>query len=385
MSFHTSIDSVRFTHGWAQLPSGRWVCRLPPTDADHPGLFAIVDYSTALELAARHRIRLIRPDTLIELNEHGFRIDPVTLPDAAQRMADPRRPGETAQAHLQRLLVNMSTFDWASRHAAAVMAELSATDWDHVLPVANVGKPWVEGALPGKSKLMGWSRSKTAHSLSPDAFGEWRQPLQNAHNRQHADYSSIPAFECDEEPTWIGQVVAATTAATAPTPPATALTATSFPESAVLKAISELGTRETSGNNDGVQIGKFFSGATRRGADGRERPTGWVPGWDWCAAFFGWCGGQGWRIAVHEYVTDAKAAGRFRALDAGYTPKRGDAVILSRGGHDPLKGGLGHICRVEIAPDAQKAFVTIGGNEENRVKRTQRNLTDADLRGFVEE
>lgn len=375
MNFRTSIDSLRFEHGWAQLPSGRWVCRLPPVDADNPGLFAIVDYQTALEIAARHRVRLIRPDTVIELNEHGLRIDPVILPDAAQRMADPRRPGETQQAHVQRLLLNMSTLDWVRRHAAGVMAELHAMDWDQVLPVANVGKPWVDGALPGKSKLMGWSRNKTASGLGPDDFGDWYQPLQNAHNRQHVDYSSVPAFECDEEPTWIGHVAAAAPASTAPP----------FPESAVLKAISELGTHEATGQNDGAQIAKFFSGATRRGQNGRERPTGWASGWDWCAAFYGWCGGQGWRIAVHEYVTDAKTAGSFRARGAGYAPKRGDGVILARGSHDPLLGGLGHICRIETAPDAQGAFLTIGGNEENRVKRTNRTLADADLRGFLVE
>lgn len=351
------------------------MCRLPPIDAENPGLFAIVDYQTALDIAAQNRVRLIRPDTVIELNEHGFRVEPVTLPDAAQRTADPRRPGETQQAHLQRLLRNMSTLDWARRHAAGVMAELDAGGWDETLPVANVGKPWVDGALPGKSKLMGWSRRKDSAGLGPSDFADWYQPLQNAHNRAHVDYSSIPAFECDEEPLWLG-AAAPPSAQPAPAP---------FPESAVLKAISELGTTESTGHNDGEQIAKFFLGAKRRGPDGRERPTGWRSGWEWCAAFYGWCGGRGWRIAVHEYVTDAKAQARFHAAGSNYSPKRGDGVILSRGGQDPMHGGLGHVCRIESAPDAQGTFVTIGGNEENKVKRTTRRLTDAELRGFLDE
>ena len=58
--------------------------------------------------------------------------------------------------------------------------------------------------------------------------------------------------------------------------------------------------------------------------------------------------------------------------------------MLSRGGQNPDQGGLGHICRIEVEPGAADAYTTIGGNENNCVKRTARTLQDNDLRGFLE-
>jgi hypothetical protein len=370
--YETPIAAVRFgITGWAQLPSGRWVNRLPPLDTSNPGLFAVLDYQSTLLVAARDKLRLIRPDTLVELNQHGLRIEPVILPDAAQRVATPRRPGEKQADYEGRLRVDMSSLDWVRRHAEGVWAELHAEGWDGTLPVANAGKPWVDGAPAGKSRLMGWSKRASSSKLGPNDFSDWYQPLQVAHNREHKDYSSLPAFESDLEPTWLLL------------PEPVSADPQLFPETAVLKAISELGTRETTGHNDGAQIAKFFSGATRL-INGVEKRTGWASGWEWCAAFYGWCGGRGWRIAVHEYVTDAKKSGTWRARDSGYAPKRGDGVVLSRANQDPTRGGLGHICRIETSPDAAGAYVTIGGNEDNQVKRTTRSLEQAELRGFLE-
>ena len=366
----TPIDAVRFGDtGWARLPSGRWVSRLPPLDTSNAGLFAVLDYKSTMAVAERDRVRLIRPDTVVELNLNGFRIDPVILPDAAQRAATPRQPGETSAAYEGRLRVNMSSLEWVRRHAEGVWAELHAAGWNGDLPVANAGKPWVDGAPANHSRLMGWSKHASASKLGPNDFSDWYQPLQVAHNREHKDYSSLPAFESDVEPTWLGVSVLASVS--------------DFPESSVLKALSELGTRESTGHNDGEQIAKFFSGATRL-INGVEMRTGWASGWEWCAAFYGWCGGRNWRIAVHEYVTDAKKADRWRAHNSGYSPKRGDGVVLSRSNQDPTRGGLGHICRIETPPNDAGEYVTIGGNEDNQVKRTTRTLQQADLCGFLE-
>ena len=52
---------------------------------------------------------------------------------------------------------------------------------------------------------------------------------------------------------------------------------------ALARAVSQLGVREATGRNDGPQIARYFAGATRGG-----KKTGFVPGWNWCAAFAGW-------------------------------------------------------------------------------------------------
>jgi hypothetical protein len=353
------------------------VSRLPPIDTNTTGLFAVVDYETALLVAQRDKVRIIRPDTLIELNAHGFRIEPVILPDAAQRAAIPREPGETRLDYEKRLRVNMSSLEWTRRHAEGVWAELAAAQWNGELPVANAGKPWVDGAPPEHARLMGWSKSEHSRTLGPQDFADWHQPLQVAHSRKYADYSSLPAFESDVEPTWLDQVHEQAGAITL------ADSAETLAEAAILKATSELGTRESTGHNDGEQIGKYFVGATRL-INGVERRTGWSSGWEWCAAFYGWCGGLGWRIAVREYVEDARKAKTWRPRDSGYVPKRGDGVVLARNGSDPVQGGLGHICRVETAPNGDGQYSAIGGNENNMVKSTPRKLQDADLRGFLE-
>ena len=53
---------------------------------------------------------------------------------------------------------------------------------------------------------------------------------------------------------------------------------------ALARAVSQLGVSEATGHNDGPQIARYFAGATRGG-----KRTGFVPGWNWCAAFSGWC------------------------------------------------------------------------------------------------
>lgn len=143
-------------------------------------------------------------------------------------------------------------------------------------------------------------------------------------------------------------------------------------------AKTQLGVREATGRNDGAAIAAYFDGCTRRSPNGVEARTGWATGWDWCAAFASWCGyralgaGQtaphGRRIAVWELVRDALEAGRFDDVSAwGSGPRPGDLVIWQRAGDPRKPGQTGHVSRCESFTGGR--LVTIGGNEENRVRR----------------
>ena len=149
-------------------------------------------------------------------------------------------------------------------------------------------------------------------------------------------------------------------------------------------ARTQLGVREASGKNDGAQIAQYFDGSTRL-TNGKELPTGWLPGWEWCAAFASWCGWRasgsgeqpphGRRIAVWELVRDARQLGRFDEISAwGRGPRPGDLVVWRRSGDPRIEGQTGHVSRC-ISWDGV-SLRTIGGNEENRVREAD---TSADL------
>lgn len=149
------------------------------------------------------------------------------------------------------------------------------------------------------------------------------------------------------------------------------------------KAIAELGVAEIPGVRSNPRIDEYLSVAIRGG-----RPLG-LRGDDqfsWCACFFSWCGlpdGMAPRAAVSELVADAKALGHWRPADVFHAPQPGDAAIYSRAGGDPRRGGLGHVARVEIPPDADGVYTTIDGNSDNRVRRNRRVLTDRTLLGWI--
>lgn len=158
------------------------------------------------------------------------------------------------------------------------------------------------------------------------------------------------------------------------------------------RARSQLGVQEATGNNDGAQIAQFFAGATRI-VGGREKPTGWSPGWEWCAAFASWCAFEarqgaelvphGWRIAVWELVRDARASGAWRdwtAVPAG-GPRPGDLVIFRRNGDPREPGQTGHVARC-VFWDGQR-LVTIGGNENNAVTEQDNAVRLGDVVGFI--
>jgi hypothetical protein len=200
----------------------------------------------------------------------------------------------------------------------------------------------------------------------------------NAHNRAHSDYGTKCMLQTRDTPT-------ASIDSGPPTEPGGA------GARALARAVSQLGVREETGRNDGEQIARYFSGATRR-INGVERPTGWRSGWEWCAAFYGWSGGPGWRIAVHEYVSDAIAANTWRPIGSGYVPRPGDALILCRWTtedgirvlSDPTRGQNGHIARVESYHPEAGIVIAIGGNEHNAVSRTERRIDDVLIRGYIQ-
>lgn len=98
----------------------------------------------------------------------------------------------------------------------------------------------------------------------------------------------------------------------------------------------------------------------------------------WCAAAASsWCDWLTPRCAVHELVTDARAAGTWRDV-AGYAPALGDLEIYSREGGDPRKGGLGHVAIVGTGAER------IGGNEANAVRRRLATLPGQQVVGWVQ-
>ena len=141
-------------------------------------------------------------------------------------------------------------------------------------------------------------------------------------------------------------------------------------------ARSQLGVREATGRNDG-DVATYFDGATRR-VLGRELPTGWQSGWDWCAAFASWCGWRaaapggcspphGRRIAVWELVRDARELGRWDDVERlPLRPRPGDLLVWRRSGDPRIEGQTGHVSRC-VSWDGSR-LTTIGGNEENRVR-----------------
>lgn len=157
--------------GWGRLPSGLEVTRIPLVDADHdlPGcqpLFARLTYADALIVAEREGARLISPEVLRELGNHGLQLTPY--------LGTPR--AETDIEHSQ-------------RHDAEVWRQLGALEWNGLEPVSGAGKHWVAGAPPGRSRLMGWDRDGAGPGKAL-----W-QELAVAHNRDHHDDGTTTMLE----------------------------------------------------------------------------------------------------------------------------------------------------------------------------------------------
>jgi hypothetical protein len=147
---------------------------------------------------------------------------------------------------------------------------------------------------------------------------------------------------------------------------------------------------ERKGPNSSPEIAAWLAPAARRETGVELR----LASGEWCAAFA--CAAaravslpaepvpHGYRAAGIEIEQDAEENGCFRSATLardGWDPAEGDLVILTRAG----AGWERHICRfVRWIDRAAGRFETIGGNESNAVRLSERLLSDPALRGFVE-
>lgn len=169
LPYQAAVDE----HGWARLPSGREVTRLPLIDAtkrlaDRTPLFARLTYADALVVANREGARLISYEALLELGNVGLQLTPFLGTPTA----------ETDIVHSQ-------------RHDADVRRQLKALNWDGRRPVSGAGKHWISGAPEGRSRLAGWDKDGGGPSKAL-----W-QPLAVAHNREHHDDGTTTMLERD--------------------------------------------------------------------------------------------------------------------------------------------------------------------------------------------
>lgn len=310
MSAHRTApaDAEAHASGWAPLPGGLEVTRLPLVDARYPGgrLFARLTYRDALTAAHRHGATLPTATQMDQLHLASIVLPPHPLPAGAQ----------------------MTSLEWSERHDAAIWPALST--WDKDAPVAGVGKHWIAGAPPGRAYLMGWWATDVSRYGSSRKGPGWvQQPSQpgspGPHDDSHHDYGTTtllvrPAIH-DTDP--------------APRPGAGWL-------ASVLDG----------GRSVAAEAGELLRGLLHDGAAPPDPPP------------------HGWHIAVWEVVESARRAGTWRDA-AGYEPQPGDAVILRRSGSDPRTPGQeGHIGRVELV--TATSVVSIDGNHANQVARVTR-------------
>ncbi len=210
MTYRTRHEDASVSpNGWTRLPSGTWVTRVPLVDGAASPLFAHLDYEGALAVAARLGGQLVRPETVVEIHAVGHQIRPYPLPDSEQRIAFRSARGKRPSLIIEgaawdrALYAPMASREWCERHDFEVWSRIAQSDWDLGRPVSGAGKLWVHGALPGKSRLMGWPRRTDSKSLAKRGAGgerDWLQPLMNAHDRRHHDYGTLTVIECDDEP-----------------------------------------------------------------------------------------------------------------------------------------------------------------------------------------
>lgn len=142
-------------------------------------------------------------------------------------------------------------------------------------------------------------------------------------------------------------------------------------------AVSQIGVKENTGNNDGAQIDKYRYNQARL----KRAP--------WCASFFNWCynpkhiAGQN-VLGMSDREVPSTQAILKRANDLGcfasvrtpakaYTPKVGDGILWTSD-RDSTKGHIGIV--VEVRSDG--SFVTVQGNNNNKVERVEyKSIDDA--------
>jgi hypothetical protein len=384
VAHRTQPASAAIDSGWTTLDGlGVDVIRTPLVDTattSRGAAYARLTYRDALAWCAENDYMLLGADHLEQCRAQAqITLRPATLPPTAA----------------------MGSLAWSIEHDRIVAGELARHGYDGSGIVLGIGKHWVAGAPAGRSHLMGWWVPNVAAYGSTRTGPGWVQPRpavgsRGAHTDDHVDYSSTTLVVRPTVALHGLLDVAALTQALAlvrgmflgsePTvEPGRAIVA-------VAAGYAERGLREATGRNDGAAIAELFRGCTRN-VGGRELPTGWASGWDWCAAFASWCvhvalglpvGAVvpvGRRIAVRELVEDARACGRLETSRA-YRPRPGDLWIGARAGGDPLLGGTGHV-RVFAEHVDASTYRGIGGNEGNRVRDAVHRYDDATWRAWI--
>ncbi len=339
--------------GWVPFADGLEITAAPLVDQDVEGLFARLTYRDAVAVAGAMGARLLTMAEHDLLAKTGRKLRPII-----------KTPG-----------AEMASLRYAKEHDAELADQMGK--WDGVTPLVNAGKQWVYGAAPGRALNYGWWSSAAPN-------GRMWQTLGTRHDDGHTDYSQLTMLVRQRSSGFIGKAVATFGEAVKDAAGKfAALMAPSLADAHLERALAELGISEIPGTRSNPRIDEYLAvamrGGKRLGLRGDDQ-------FSWCACFFSWCGlppGMTPCAAVSEMVTQAKATGRWRPADTFHDPKPGDAVLFKRSGQDPRTGGLGHIARVKVAPDASGNYVTVGGNEGSGVvKLTERNLSAPTLIGW---
>lgn len=152
-----------FAAQWSRLDDTHEVTAVPLIDNAHSlesgmPLFARLNYDEALSVAGRYGARLIAPSEVEMLRNVGLQLMPF--------LGTPR--AENGIEH-------------SEAHDRDVWRQLRKLAWNGKRPVCGAGKHWVDGAPPGRSRLMGWDKDGAGPNKT------WWQPDSVAHNRAHFD------------------------------------------------------------------------------------------------------------------------------------------------------------------------------------------------------
>jgi hypothetical protein len=366
------IDTL--PEGHAPLSRADLLAKIRVLGADELGEVALIGWSAGCHGVRDHLVSLA-PEIVIALDgTHGSIPQPGSMPLQPWRIAvDRARHGEL-------LLVVSHTYLLYTDHlptgafmsTAHVMREL--TGWalpeptDPMVPAVRrdgdlVVYSWQSGDVDGAAHVR-----QVTHA-GPLLVRDWL----------------APRWLGDAAPSVSAETLAGLAASAAETPPdtepqpstrrttdATAGQPSALAAEHLARALGELGVHETPGPSSTARIDEYLAVALRGG-----HPLG-LHGDDqfsWCACFASWCGlppGMTPRAAVVELVSDAKGLGLWRDNAVWHDPQPGDLAIYATGGVPH------HVNRVEEprAVGMGAAFVAVGGNEANAVRRSIRKLTE---------
>lgn len=167
--YKTKVEQVIVhSSGWAPLPSGGFVTKLPLIDVE-TGLFARLDYDEANKVAADLGGYMLTKKQVDEIASIGFFTKPITL---VLKKTD---------------FVLMRGKEFCEKHDGKFWSQMEAADppWDGEQPV-QVGKDYVQGAPIGRQFEYGWDVIK----------GVLNRMIQGpfpgkAHERSYTDYSQL--------------------------------------------------------------------------------------------------------------------------------------------------------------------------------------------------